>query len=99
MQRAGEQQESQHAVHQRFVEIDTHHEPLRLGLNTKSQFSQHQQDERKRQCDGHQSDCHRQFQQPVIHIAEQRRQTNQNRQGMDQRHACGPLSNIKRGMA
>jgi len=70
-------------MHKRLVEIDRTDEPRGLCFNSESQLAQREQHKRKNQRDRHQPDGDRQLQQPMVDIAEQRGQANQDSQRMN----------------
>lgn len=85
MKRPGKQ-ETEHAVQEGLAEVDALDETLRLALDAIPELAQQQQHERHDQGDGHQTDRNRQFDVAVIEVAESGRQTDQNRDGVHQRH-------------
>ncbi len=70
MQGSREQQEAEHPVQHRFVEIDTAHHQLHFGCDIPAQRPQQVESEGEQQRDQHDPDGGGQTQETVVEIAE-----------------------------
>jgi len=86
VQRPGEQQETEQAVHQGLVEVDARDDRFRLPLHFGKPQSEQNQSEGKQQSNDHQPDGRRQPEPTVIDVAEQSRQSDQQRDDLEKIH-------------
>src|SRR5207244_8836412 len=86
VQRAGEEQEREHAVEQRAVEIHRAERALRRALRIQAEPSQSDQRQRQRQGEKQQRDARRLADEAVVEPAEERRQRDQRSGGAQRVH-------------
>jgi hypothetical protein len=86
VQRPGEQEKTQHPLHQRVVEINLGEQLHRAIANPGREMSGTDQPGRDQQGDQHHADRGRQFEAAVIQIAEQRRQRDEDRDDLKYGH-------------
>jgi hypothetical protein len=86
VKRSGKEQETEHPMQESLIEVDVLNEAGGLTCDAIPQLAQNQQREGHGQRNGHQADCHRQFDISVIEVAEPGRKADQHRDGLNQSH-------------